>query len=50
MRDRVQYVGASNARLARSHVFSSASLIPVRVTVGLDGGFVTSHKRLILTH
>ena len=47
VRDRVQYVGASNARLARSHVFSSASLIPVRVTVGLDGGGVVVVDRAV---
>jgi len=47
VRDRAQYVGASNARLARSHVFSSPNLFPMRVALGLDDGAVVVVDRAV---
>jgi carboxyl-terminal processing protease len=40
VRERVQYVAASNDRLARTHVFSYPGLFPERVAVGLLNGNV----------
>jgi carboxyl-terminal processing protease len=47
VRERAQYVAASNDRLARTHVFSYPALFPERVSVGLLNGNVVVVDRAV---
>jgi carboxyl-terminal processing protease len=47
VRERAQYVAASNDRLARTHVFSYPGLFPERVSLGLQDGRVVAIERSI---
>jgi carboxyl-terminal processing protease len=47
IRERAQYVAASNDRLARTHVFSYPGLFPERVSVGLVNGKVAVIDRAV---
>ena len=47
VRERAQYVAASNDRLARTHVFSYPGLFPERVSVGLRNGAVVLIDRTV---
>ena len=47
IRERAEYVAASNERLARTHVFSYPGLFPERVSVGLQNGDVVVVDRAV---